>query len=75
MTFNAATSTVFNMVNLATGARWIRWISDRDALIERNDTVVYDLAYVYYLLQAIGFATPKQVAAKILGASLATFSL
>lgn len=70
----AAAATVFNMVNQATGAKWIRWISDRDALIERNDTVVYDLANIYYQRQAIEFATPQQIAGLDAGMSLATLS-
>lgn len=48
----AASATVFNNLNLAIEPKAIRWISDRDALIERHDAVVYDLTYVYYILQA-----------------------
>jgi hypothetical protein len=48
----AASATVFNSLNLARQPKAIRWISDRDALIARHDAVVYDLTYVYYMLQA-----------------------
>ncbi|VVE12577.1 hypothetical protein PCE31107_02720 [Pandoraea cepalis] len=60
------------MLNQALSARAIRWISDRDALFERHDAVVSDLTYVYYLIQAIEFATFEQREAQNLGASLAT---
>lgn len=36
-------ATMFYLVTNATGAGYLRWISDRDKLIEHNDTVVYDL--------------------------------
>lgn len=68
----AMVATLCNMLNQAVSARTIRWISDRDALFERHDAVVTDLAYVYYLTQAIEFATPEQRGAQNLGASLAT---
>lgn len=68
----AMVATLCNMLNQAVSARAIRWISDRDALFERYDAVVSDLAYVYYLIQAIEFATPDQRDAQNLGASLAT---
>ncbi len=68
----AMVATLCNMLNQAVGARAIRWISDRDALFERHDSVVSDLAYVYYLIQAVEFATPEQREAQNLGASLAT---
>lgn len=68
----AMVATLCNMLNQAVSARAIRWISDRDALFERHDAVVSDLAYVYYLIQAIEFATPEQREAQNLGASLAT---
>ena len=48
----ATSATVFNNLNLAKQPKAIRWISDRDALIARHDAVVYDLTYVYYMLQA-----------------------
>lgn len=68
----AMVATLCNMLNQAVSAKTIRWISDRDALFERHDAVVSDLAYVYYLAQAIEFATPEQREAQNLGASLAT---
>ncbi|WP_291587383.1 hypothetical protein [Comamonas sp. UBA7528] len=43
---------MFSLVTESTGAGYIRWISDRDKLIEHNDTVVYDLAYFYFALMA-----------------------
>ncbi|GGI53230.1 hypothetical protein GCM10011430_04040 [Oxalicibacterium solurbis] len=68
----AMVATLCNMLNQAVSAKAIRWISDRDALFERHDAVVSDLAYVYYLTQAIEFATPEQRKAQNLGISLAT---
>lgn len=47
---SAFVATIFHIVNQATGAGYLRWISDRDALIERYDTVVYDLAHLYFIL-------------------------
>lgn len=46
----AAVAVTFHVVNKSTKAGYLRWISDRDALIERYDTVVYDLAFYYWLL-------------------------
>lgn len=43
-------ATMFYLVTHATEAGYLRWISDRDKLIEHNDTVVYDLAYLYFIL-------------------------
>jgi hypothetical protein len=43
---------MFYLVTNATGAGYLRWISDRDKLIEHNDTVVYDLAYIYFILMS-----------------------
>lgn len=68
----AMLATLCNMLNHAVSARAIRWISDRDALFERHDAVVSDLAYVYYLTQAIEFATPEQRETQSVGSSLAT---
>ena len=65
-------ATLCNMLNQAVSARAIRWISDRDALFERQDAVVSDLAYAYYLTQVIEFSTPEQREAQGLRASLAT---
>lgn len=65
-------ATLCNMLNHAVSAREIRWISDRDALFERHDAVVSDLAYVYYLTQAIEFATSEQRETQSVGSSLAT---
>lgn len=45
-------ATMFYLVTNATGAGYLRWISDRDKLIEHNDTVVYDLAYLYFALMS-----------------------
>lgn len=45
-------ATMFYLVSNATSAGYLRWISDRDKLIEHNDTVVYDLAYLYFVLMA-----------------------
>lgn len=45
-------ATMFYLVTNATGAGYLRWISDRDKLIEHNDTVVYDLAYLYFVLMS-----------------------
>jgi hypothetical protein len=68
----AMVATLCNMLNQAVSAKAIRWISDRDALFERHESVVTDLAYVYYLTQAIEFSTPEQREAQNLGESLAT---
>lgn len=68
----AMVATLCNLLNQAVSARAIRWISDRDAMFERHDAVVCDLAYVYYLIQAVEFTTPEQRKAQNLGASLAT---
>lgn len=43
-------ATMFYLVTQSTQAAYIRWISDRDKLIDHNDTVVYDLAYIYFIL-------------------------
>jgi hypothetical protein len=43
---------MFYLVTQSTQAAYIRWISDRDKLIDHNDTVVYDLAYLYFILQS-----------------------
>ncbi|WP_338679949.1 hypothetical protein OPV09_27275 [Janthinobacterium sp. TB1-E2] len=45
-------ATLFYLVTNATGAGYLRWISDRDKLIEHNDTIVYDLAYLYFILMS-----------------------
>ncbi len=45
-------ATVFYLVTQSTQAGYLRWISDRDKLIEHNDTVVYDLAYLYFVLMS-----------------------
>jgi len=41
---------VFKHLATATRPSQIRWISDRDALLDRYDGLVYDLAYVIFLL-------------------------
>lgn len=43
---------MFYLVNQSTRAGHLRWISDRDKLIEHNGTVVYDLAYLYFFLMS-----------------------
>lgn len=48
----AAAATVFNNLNISSKPKSIRWISDRDALVARHDAVVFDLTYVYYMMQA-----------------------
>lgn len=68
----AMVATLCNLLNQAVSAKAIRWISDRDAMFERHDAVVSDLAYIYYLTQAIEFASPEQRKAQNLGESLAT---
>lgn len=68
----AMVATLCNMLNQAVRPRAIRWISDRDALFERHDAVVTDLAYVYYLTQAIELTTPEEQKTQSLRASLAT---
>ena len=47
-------ATVFYLVTCSTAPGFLRWISDRDKLIEHNDTVVYDLAYIFYVLMMAG---------------------
>jgi hypothetical protein len=47
-------ATVFYLVTCAKEPRFLRWISDRDKLIEHNETVVYDLAHIFYLLMVSG---------------------
>lgn len=41
---------VFKHLMVANQPSHIRWISDRDALLDRYDGLVYDLAYVIFLL-------------------------
>lgn len=43
---------MFYLVTQSTQAAYLRWISDRDKLIDHNDTVVYDLAYLYFVLMS-----------------------
>jgi len=45
-------ATMFYLVTQSTQVGYLRWISDRDKLIEHNDTVVYDLAYLYFVLMS-----------------------
>lgn len=45
-------ATMFSLVTRSMNAGHIRWISDRDKLIEHNDTVVYDLSYIYFILMS-----------------------
>ncbi|CAJ9223029.1 Uncharacterised protein [Burkholderia pseudomallei] len=52
-------ATMFYLVTQATQAGYLRWISDRDKLIEHNDTVVYDLAYLYFILMSSSQASPE----------------
>lgn len=46
----ASVAVAFHLLTKSTSAGFLRWISDRDALIDRYDTVVYDLAYFYFVL-------------------------
>lgn len=46
-------ATMFYLVTQSTRAGYLRWISDRDKLIEHNATVVYDLAYLYFILMSV----------------------
>lgn len=45
-------ATLFYLVTQTTQAGYLRWISDRDKLIEHNDTVVYGLSYLYFILMS-----------------------
>ncbi|MFZ6758139.1 hypothetical protein ACO0K9_13095 [Undibacterium sp. Ji50W] len=47
---SAFAATLFFLITGATQASYLRWISDRDKLIEHSETVVYDLAYLYFIL-------------------------
>lgn len=67
----AASATVFNNLNFAKQPKVIRWISDRDALIARHDAVVYDLTYVYYMLQAEMYAMGELEAGRPVATTLA----
>lgn len=67
----AASATVFNTLNFARQPKAIRWISDRDALIARHDAVVYDLTYVYYMLQAEMYAMGEREAGRPVPTTLA----
>jgi hypothetical protein len=49
---SAFAATMFYLVTQATQAGYLRWISDRDKLIDHNDTVVYDLSYLYFILMS-----------------------
>jgi hypothetical protein len=44
-------SSVFKHLAVAKKPAYIRWISDRDAILDRYDALVYDFAYIYFLLQ------------------------
>lgn len=46
----AFAATMFDMVTSSTNPGYLRWITDRDALVERHDGIVFDLAYLYFLL-------------------------
>lgn len=52
-------ATMFYLVTQSTQAGYLRWISDRDKLINHNDTIVYDLAYIYFVLMLT--SQPEQV--------------
>lgn len=67
----AASATVFNSLNFARQPKAIRWISDRDALVARHDAVVYDLTYVYYMLQAEEYAMGEFEAGRPVSTTLA----
>lgn len=47
---SAFAAVMFHLVTKATHAGHLRWISDRDKLIEQHGTVAYDLAYLYFIL-------------------------
>lgn len=47
----AFASSVFKHLVLTKKPAYIRWISDRDAILDRYDALVYDLGYLYFLLQ------------------------
>lgn len=47
---SAFAATLFFLITGATQAGLLCWISDRDKLIEHNETIVYDLAYLYFIL-------------------------
>ncbi|ULR91403.1 hypothetical protein [Comamonas sp. B21-038] len=61
---SAFAATMFYLVAHSTRAGDMRWISDRDKLIEHNDTVVYDLAYVYFVLMMSSQARSQEVGAQ-----------
>lgn len=54
----SAIAITFHLLTKSTKAGFLRWISDRDALVERYDTVVYDIAYYYFLLLQSEHAVP-----------------
>ncbi|MCW0366609.1 hypothetical protein NB699_001592 [Xanthomonas sacchari] len=54
----SAVAIVFHLLTESTRAGFLRWISDRDALLERYDMVVYDIAYFYFLLLRSEHAEP-----------------
>jgi hypothetical protein len=47
----AFAASVFKHLTLVKKPAYIRWISDRDAILDRYDALVYDVGYLYFLLQ------------------------
>ncbi len=46
---SAFASVVFEVLTIAKKPKYIQWISDRDALLERYDSFVFDLSYFLFL--------------------------
>ncbi|EGR0858913.1 hypothetical protein EW131_22800, partial [Vibrio vulnificus] len=46
---SAFASVVFEILTIAKKPKYIQWVSDRDALLERYDSFVFDLAYFLFL--------------------------
>lgn len=55
-------ATVLFLVTKSKKPLMLRWISDRDKLIEHNDTIVYDLAYLYlfFMLASCNEVNPDE---------------
>ena len=56
---SAFTATLFFLISGATKPGFLRWISDRDKLIEHNETIAYDLAYLYFILMQSTVSEPS----------------
>lgn len=74
---SAFAATIFFLITGATQAGYLRWISDRDKLIEHHETVVYDLAYLYFLLMwsTVSEPIPFSVAPAVLQVPEITFEI